>query len=305
WEPGTQYNPGDIVEYEGHRYKIIQAHLSQGDWTPDRTPALWGRLQDSDHGFGGGEYRPPQPQNPPNYNYGHDSANNEKPVYQPPQEQQEVHREEQKKHWYDLDGDRKKQLEVGGALLGGLAVLGAGYYAYKEHNKSEDEKKALTWGLQQWLDDAQRRKNEFYNNGPRAPATWVLTQNHDIPAGALPVGNDGDGNALYAARAFHEGGVHVGYASPTSKKGAVISYGGDDANVNMYEILLADPNGVHWERHRGTFRPQDFLNPPVDGGWESNRTPIAVARVEHHGWRIPGKASAGVDGANFAYKGKE
>ena len=29
WEPGTQYNYGDVVEYQGQHYKIIQAHRSQ------------------------------------------------------------------------------------------------------------------------------------------------------------------------------------------------------------------------------------------------------------------------------------
>lgn len=85
WEPGTQYNYGDIVEFEcklfnlvdshslsssfiGARYKIIQPHRSQvtpavpctislviivssyyftqSDWTPPVTPALWGRIPD-------------------------------------------------------------------------------------------------------------------------------------------------------------------------------------------------------------------------------------------------------------------
>lgn len=307
WEPGTQYNHGDIVEYEGHRYKIIQPHQSQSDWAPDRTPALWGRLQDGDHGFGGGgEYRHPEPEKAPAYEYGQNSANNQQPVYQPhPDTQVPIAHEEKKTSWWDLDDKRKQELEVGGGLLAGLAVIGGGYLAYKHHNKSEEEKKALAWGVQSWLDEAQRRKDAFYRDGPRAPATWILTQNKDIPAGALPVGHDNDGNTLFAARAFHEGGVHVGYASHKTKKGAVISFGGDDLETNMYEVLLADQNGVHWEHHSGTFRPQDFVNPPIEGGYEADRTPIAIARAEHHGWKIPGKASAKVDGANIAYDGKE
>lgn len=43
WEAGTSYELGDIVIYEGYYYKIIQPHRSMNDWTPDRTPALWGR----------------------------------------------------------------------------------------------------------------------------------------------------------------------------------------------------------------------------------------------------------------------
>jgi len=32
---------GDIRSYEGKLYKVVQAHTTQADWTPDATPALW------------------------------------------------------------------------------------------------------------------------------------------------------------------------------------------------------------------------------------------------------------------------
>ena len=35
------YSIGDRVQYNGTLYKCIQAHISQADWTPDATPALW------------------------------------------------------------------------------------------------------------------------------------------------------------------------------------------------------------------------------------------------------------------------
>ncbi len=69
--------------------------------------------------------------------------------------------EEQKKKWWDLDDDRKKQLEVqislslsffipgslsdsplsqiGGGLLAGAALLGGGYYAWHEREKKKTE----------------------------------------------------------------------------------------------------------------------------------------------------------------------
>ncbi|KZV69357.1 carbohydrate-binding module family 12 protein [Peniophora sp. CONT] len=307
WEPGTQYNNGDIVEYIGHRYKIIQPHHSQSDWTPDVTPALWGRLQDGDHGFGGGEYRAPEhhAENPPQYGYGQEKPA-QQPVYQPPAEQTtQIQHEEKKKNWWDLDEDRKKELLVGGGLLGAAGLLAGGFYAYKKHEKNEEEEKALQFGLQKWLEDAQRRRDEFYSRGPRAPTTWVLTEKHDIPDGALPAGRDGEGNPIYVARAFHEGGVHVGHVSRNTKQGAVISFGGDDFEVTTYEILLGDERAVHWEHLRGRFVPQNLYNSPVDGGHEANGTPIAVARAEKDGWIIPGKASANVEGANIAHHGKE
>ncbi|KAG8892521.1 hypothetical protein FRB99_002664, partial [Tulasnella sp. 403] len=51
WGAGNNYQVGDVVTYEGYYYKTIQAHTSQNDWTPDRTPALWGRQGEVGHGF--------------------------------------------------------------------------------------------------------------------------------------------------------------------------------------------------------------------------------------------------------------
>lgn len=44
WRCGAAYQVGDRVRYEGILYKVIQAHTSQADWTPDVTPALFVRL---------------------------------------------------------------------------------------------------------------------------------------------------------------------------------------------------------------------------------------------------------------------
>ena len=44
WEPDVDYTVGNMRVYgtdETKLYKCIQAHRSQSDWTPDKTPALW------------------------------------------------------------------------------------------------------------------------------------------------------------------------------------------------------------------------------------------------------------------------
>jgi len=60
--------------------------------------------------------------------------------------------EEQKKKWWDLDDNRRKQIKIGGGLLAGAATIGAGYHAWDENKKArtEEEKQALMWGLQRW-----------------------------------------------------------------------------------------------------------------------------------------------------------
>lgn len=51
WSADVEYHkedkekgiPADRVQYGGLLYRCIQSHLSQADWTPDITPALWVR----------------------------------------------------------------------------------------------------------------------------------------------------------------------------------------------------------------------------------------------------------------------
>jgi hypothetical protein len=38
---GHAYSVGDVASYDGVLYRVVQAHRSQADWTPDKTPALW------------------------------------------------------------------------------------------------------------------------------------------------------------------------------------------------------------------------------------------------------------------------
>lgn len=45
WDSGQEYVAGDRVRYDGHVYKVLQAHTSQTDWTPDIVPALYAVLR--------------------------------------------------------------------------------------------------------------------------------------------------------------------------------------------------------------------------------------------------------------------
>lgn len=41
WVDGISVEVGDRYQYKDKLYKVIQAHTTQADWTPDTTPALW------------------------------------------------------------------------------------------------------------------------------------------------------------------------------------------------------------------------------------------------------------------------
>ncbi|KAJ7668411.1 carbohydrate-binding module family 12 protein [Mycena polygramma] len=292
WEPGTFYALGSEVEYEGHRYKIIQAHTSQSDWTPPITPALWGRLDDHDrtgesnhhqqqqhhHGESEKHHNVPQPQGPP----AGDSVN--------------VHHEERQKHWYDLDENRKKELEIGGGLLAGAALLAGGYAAFKGHEKNEEEKKAQTWALQNWVHEAEARTAQYCQYGARSPATWILNHGKNIPQEAIVVGKEHSWT-LYICRAFYNGGIQLGKASDAFQKGAVIGYKDEEIHLGTYEILVGDMNGLRWVDASGHLNVSSLGYKPVEGGHEDDGTPLYIAEAPHHGAVHPGKASEKLDGA--------
>ena len=41
WTVGVAYAADTRIRYDGKLYRVVQAHTSQADWTPDATPALY------------------------------------------------------------------------------------------------------------------------------------------------------------------------------------------------------------------------------------------------------------------------
>lgn len=41
WQVGKDVIVGERLQYDKVLYKCVQAHTTQADWTPDKTPALW------------------------------------------------------------------------------------------------------------------------------------------------------------------------------------------------------------------------------------------------------------------------
>lgn len=41
WEPNTEYVADQRIRYDGKLYRVVQAHTSQDNWTPDMNPALF------------------------------------------------------------------------------------------------------------------------------------------------------------------------------------------------------------------------------------------------------------------------
>ena len=41
WKEGISVQTGERYRYNGKLYRVVQAHVTQDDWTPDVTPALF------------------------------------------------------------------------------------------------------------------------------------------------------------------------------------------------------------------------------------------------------------------------
>lgn len=41
WAAGVAYAVDERIQYGGTLYRVVQAHTSQANWTPDKTPALF------------------------------------------------------------------------------------------------------------------------------------------------------------------------------------------------------------------------------------------------------------------------
>ncbi|KAG8683114.1 hypothetical protein FRC08_014523, partial [Ceratobasidium sp. 394] len=242
------------------------------------------------------------PVNKPQEDY---SSQEQRPWDQHDHTKVEFGQDEKQKNWYDIDPERRKQLEIGGGLLAGAALLGGGFLAYKKHKEHEEDRKADAWACQNWVTEAQGRTRQYHESGAQEPAHWVLTHGIQIPQGAFVGGQEHDGTPLYVARAFFEGGVHPGKVSPNFKKGAIIGWGGDEIEVENYEVLIANPQAVRWAESSEKFNIQSLGARPVEGGYEADKTPLFIVQAPYKNGTHPGKTSEKLGNADITYGGNE
>jgi len=182
-----------------------------------------------------------------------------------------------------------------------VAAVGAGYYAYHQHQQQKDDKKQIqVLTAQSWLAEAEARTEYYHRNDvQKPPVYWVLVHGHDIPRNAIIAGDEG-GNSLYFCRAYCDGGIQVGKAGLHLSRGATYGYAHKVYDVDVYEVLVGDSSAVKWVPTGGKLRVDRLGATPVEGGLENNKTLIYLARAEHHG-NQPGKTSSALDCAYIAY----
>ncbi|KAH8382453.1 hypothetical protein KR009_003599, partial [Drosophila setifemur] len=73
-------------------------------------------------------------------------------------------------------------------------------------------------------------------NGVGANYAWLPAENGSVPDGAVPVGQNVDGETLYAGRGYHAGSLTVGKVHP-SHGCLYIPYDSEEVKIFAYEVL--------------------------------------------------------------------
>ncbi|KAG1720398.1 hypothetical protein EDB19DRAFT_2029883 [Suillus lakei] len=96
---------------------------------------------------------------------------------------------------------------------------------------------ATTRHKSSWLEEARESTANFKKNGSPVPLVWVLIEDKTVPPNAVPFGEDRNGQTFFIARAYLEGGLHLGKVGYHTS-GALISYVGKEHLIEKYEVLV-------------------------------------------------------------------
>jgi len=296
WIPNHQYYHGDSVVHNGRVFRVIQPHRSQSDWAPDVTPSLWGAGQyitedSSEHSF----YTPP-PGPPPAYPEPFNGVSMPDPGIQGGKVNMPGFPSMPR-----FDHAQMPTYPPMSPFFPNVDHVPSGQFPQANPRSPVAAEVVSPGGRHQssadWIRDAKARTQDFNMSGPKGPTTWILAERGQIPEYAIIAGRDENDDPLYAARNFHEGGLHLGWAG---KRGASMSWGGGEIPLATYEVLTGDPDTIHWvsASSGGNARP-------VEGGYEADGKPLWIAQAMFSGKILPGKTAGWDSGAYIAHRGTE
>ncbi|KDQ21375.1 carbohydrate-binding module family 12 protein [Botryobasidium botryosum FD-172 SS1] len=215
WQPGTWYDPGSEVEYEGVNYRIIQPHQSQDDWAPPNVPALWGRMQyQGNPDFQPEEYQgdtqsAPQIQRPTWVGvYGTDIPDNAI----------EGGRDSDGSILYIARAVHEGGIHPGKAgrhlRIGAVIGYGGGEIEVDQYEVLVGDQNSVRWNNESGEINFQALSGELVEGGREA-----------------------NGDILYIAQASYENALHPGKTN-AGFGGAVVSYAGEEHIVHNYGVLV-------------------------------------------------------------------
>ncbi|CAK1541301.1 unnamed protein product [Leptosia nina] len=135
---------------------------------------------------------------------------------------------------------------------------------------------------------------------PYSTYRWVpacLSQ-RSLPMGALRVGVDVDGDAIYAGRAHHNGDLLPAKVIP-SKNVCYVCYCGEEILVDQFEVLV--PAMFSWQFATGGNVPPGA----VDAGVTADGEKLYYGRVTHDGCTTPGKIQGSHGVCYYPFDGEE
>ncbi|CAG9581153.1 unnamed protein product [Danaus chrysippus] len=134
--------------------------------------------------------------------------------------------------------------------------------------------------------------------GSGASGVWVDATSGQVPPGAVVGGQDCSGEALYVARAQHEGALLPGKLVG-SHGCAYVPWGGQEHGKPEYQVLVGGPN--NWIATSGSNIPPGAL----PGGQSEDGETLYVGRVNHEGSLTTGKVQQSHGVCYIAFGGQE
>ncbi|RVE54471.1 hypothetical protein evm_000956 [Chilo suppressalis] len=138
-----------------------------------------------------------------------------------------------------------------------------------------------------------------YPGGPVGGAgQWVDAANGQLPPGAVPGGQDCNGEPIFVARAQHEGATIPGKLVQ-SHGCAFVPWGGLEHSKPQYQVLVGGPN--NWVPTNGSAIPPGAF----PGGASEDGETLFVGRVRHEGSLTTGKVQQSHGVCYISFGGQE
>ncbi|RSH87811.1 uncharacterized protein EHS24_000328 [Apiotrichum porosum] len=314
WSPNIFYPLGALVWYAGSVWRCDSPHTSGALareptyslhlWTPVGSSVVYGPGYGADQGS-----QPP---------YGQYNSLPERPSTAPVASSSDRARLNALRE--DAEAARNPAA-LRDELLGARTwrVGGVGVFSYAEDLEVERTRRAA-WrdftessGRDAWLRAARARTAAYdrtESTGALRPVVrWHLVEGSaPLPRDVIPIGYEYD-EQLYAARVWHERGMHVGKAGDHLAGRCEWSYGGGTCgppeNSVAFEVLCGDPSSTQWAAFGHGMSANIPGWQPVEGGRERDGRALFIGKANVENGVHVGKVQVDGDAANIGYGGFE